>query len=427
MFIEWFSFAIVCLLTLAVAAGLAVSPHLRFAKNVLMAGALMRIVGVFARHAMVFDIYGGAGDAVGYWDAGLVIADHFRRLDFSIFGSGRWGEQEWGTQAVRYATGLVIAAIGPSVRGAFLVFSLAAFVGLACTAIAFGRAFNARSVRHCAWLLFFWPSLLFWPSSIGKEATLMLALGLVTLGYVGRGERIQWVPLVCGFLLAVVVRPHLAGVLAVSMCFAEWVGVQWTIRRVAQSIVATGLAVWLLSVSFDLLGLADADISGMEAYLLDTAKHTELGGSSFERSSSLATSMPLAFVNLLGRPFVFEAHNGLAFVSSLEMMAFWALLAFKRDQLITALRSWPENRLLRFVLSFSVLYILMIGMTFQNLGMIARQRTLVMPALLLIAAVPSGGVANIRRPSAPQPAVRTRRIWTTRPRSRRAASTLRRS
>ena len=357
MFIEWLSFALVGVAALAIGAGLGSTSKLRVVRNMLIAGACLRIVGVVARHAMIFDLYGGGSDAVGYFNAGRVIANHLRALDFTIIGSEQWGERQWGTQAVRYASGLVIAFVGPSVRGAFLVFSLAAFVGLACMVIAFGRVNRSSSMRRCALLLFFWPTLWFWPSSIGKEAVLLLAIGLVTLGYVGRAERIHWVPMISGLVLALAIRPHVAGVLVVSTCVAEWAARGWTPRRAAQSVLASALAVWLLVVAFGLLGLASADSDVLEEFVLDTAQQTNQGGSAFERSGSFATAVPMAFVNILGRPFVTEAHTPMALVSSLEMVAFWVIVIGNRRQLRSVLQSWRNNRLLRFVIPFSMLYV----------------------------------------------------------------------
>ena len=144
MFIEWASFVVIGVAALVAAASLGSTSQLRVIRNLLIAGALMRIVGVLARHTMIFDLYDGGSDAVGYFEAGRIIADHFRSLDFSIIGSGRWGDREWGTQGIRYAAGLVLTFVGPSVRGTFLVFSLAAFAGLICTAVAFARLTRLR-------------------------------------------------------------------------------------------------------------------------------------------------------------------------------------------------------------------------------------------------------------------------------------------
>ena len=72
----------------------------------------------------------------------------------------------------------------------------------------------------------------------------------------------------------------------------------------------------------------------------------------------------------------------------------------------SSLRAWQQNRLLRFAIPFTFLYVLMIGLTFQNVGIIARQRALVMPMLLLMfVAAPGQGAQSIVRPRP------RRRVW----------------
>ncbi len=415
MFVEWAPFLIVGLVALAVAAGLGAGQRFRVIGSLLVAGVVMRILGSLARHYMVFGLYEGGGDSAAYLEAGQVIAEHFRSLDFSIIGSGYWGEKEWGTQVIRYITGLVTTFIGPTVRGAFLVFSLAAFAGLVCTVVAFARSSNAfGSMRHAAVLLFFWPTLWFWPSSVGKEAILLLAIGLVTLGYVGMSDRIRWVPLAAGLLLAMVIRPHVAGVLAISLCIAEWTSRGLTGPRLAQTVLTSAFAMFLLVNSLSLLGLENADMGTIEGFVQDTAARTRQGGSAFEQSSgSLVESIPMAFVNMLCRPFITEATSPMALASSLEMMALWGLMLRNRRSLWSVLRDWRTNRIARFAIPFTLLYIVMIGVTFQNFGIIARQRALAMPLLLLtFVAVPSVRM-RVPQSSAVQP--RLRRTWNTAP------------
>ena len=384
MFNEWAAFVLVGVLSLMAAAWFGTTPYLRVIRNLLIAGVLMRMVGVLARYTMIFDLYGGTSDAVGYFENGRIIAEYFRALDFSIIGSGMWGDREWGTQSIRYASGLVLALVGPSVHGAFLVFSLAAFIGLVCIVLASrdGRG----TMGHASLLLFFWPTLWFWPSSIGKEAVLLLAVGLVMLGYTGRGERIRWVMLATGLSLAMVIRPHLAGVLAVSICVAEWTCGKWTASRAIQAALVSALALWVVTSSLGLLGLGGADLDTMQAFVEYTGGQTNQGGSAFERTG-FGMAVPMAFVNILARPFMTEANSAVALVSSLEMMVFWLLVLRHGRGLRLVLRSWQSNRLLRFAIPFTLLYVLMLGITFQNAGIIARQRTLVMPAMLAVLAM----------------------------------------
>jgi hypothetical protein len=403
--VEWLSFALVGLVALAIGARLGSVRELRTVRHVILAGVGLRIIGVFARYAMIFDLYGGSSDAISYFQAGRDIADHLHVLDFSFLGSGQPGEHEWGTQAMRYASGFIIAIVGPSMRGAFLAFSVAAFAGVICVILAFARANTSAPLKRCALLLCCWPTLWFWPSSIGKEAVLLLAVGLITLGYVGRRERIRWVPLLAGLALALAIRPHLAGVLAISISGAEWFSRAWSARRLSQSVLATAVTVGLLVTALNFLGLSGAGLGALRNFVRDTAERTDQGGSAFVRAASPVVAIPMAFVNTLVRPLPFEAHNPMAFMASLEMMGFWALVIRSRRRFRCALRLWRTNRLLRFATLFALLYVLMIGVTFQNLGIIARQRALVMPALLLLlATTPSDPVPHRR-------AAPVRRAW----------------
>jgi len=404
MFSEWIPFVLIGAIAIASAAWFGTSGQLRIIRNLLVAGVLMRMIGVLARYSMIFDIYNGTSDAVGYFQTGRIIADHFRSLDFSIIGSGMWGEREWGTQGIRYASGLVLTLVGPSMRGAFLVFSLAAFAGLACTAVAFTRATGNRSAAHAAGLMFFWPSLWFWPSSIGKEAVLLLAVGLVTLGYTGYRGRIKWLTLATGLGLAMAIRPHLAGVLAVSICVAEFATGRWTFRRAIQAGLTSALALWVVTSSLDLLGLGGADLDTMQSFVAHAAGQTNQGGSAFQEVVG-GLAVPMAFVNILARPFITEANSTLALASALEMMLFWLLVFYYGRNLRSVMRTWQSNRLLRFSVPFALLYVLMLGMTFQNAGIIARQRALVMPALLSV-------LAMAHAPRVSRTRVRSdRRVW----------------
>jgi hypothetical protein len=169
-------------------------------------------------------------------------------------------------------------------------------------------------------------------------------------------------------------------------------------------VVLSAAALWLVASSLELLGLGDASLDSMQAFVAQTAAQTNQGGSAIDQSGPV-TAIPMAFINILCRPFITEANSLMALVSSLEMMAFWALVLRNLPNLPSVLRAWQVNRLLRFVLPFVVLYILMLGLTFQNLGIIARQRALVMPALLVVVAASTA----VRRTRTSAPAMR--RVW----------------
>jgi len=190
----------------------------------------------------------------------------------------------------------------------------------------------------------------------------------------------------------------------VSICVAEWTCREWTATRAIQAALASAIGLWVVTSSLDLLGLGGADLDTMQTFVAHTAGQTNQGGSAFERVG-FVMAVPMAFVNILARPFVTEANSALAVVSSLEMTAFWLLVLRHGRGLRSALRLWQSNRLLRFAIPFALLYVLMLGITFQNAGIIARQRALVMPALLAI-------LALAQAPQAVRIQARTqRRLW----------------
>lgn len=400
---DLFGFILVSAAALLVAAIATTRPWPAALKRLLLAAVVLRIVGSFLRYEVLFQVYDGVGDATGYYALGVSYASHLYRLDFSIFESHNWWAGNWwGTQFIRYLSGFVVAIIGPTMRGEFLVFSLLSFAGLCFFGLAFHRAYPEGSLqRYLAWL-WLWPSLWFWPSSVGKDAVLLLAAGLTAAGYVGVREKIRWQYLIPGLLLATAIRPHVAGVMVVVVALAQWLGVgkrKMTLFRVAQGFLLVVLAVFMVQSSLSQLGLEDADAEGIQEFL---AKRTALatgGGSAIDTPAGGWAALPMAFVNILMRPFPWEAHNPQALGAALEIVVFWGMVWWRRHRIWTVLRhSWRADRFLRFALLMTGAYVLMIGLVFGNLGIIARQRIVVFPLLFVVLeAMPREVVALQRR------------------------------
>ena len=111
-------------------------------------------------------------------------------------------------------------------------------------------------------------------------------------------------------------------------------------------------------------------------------------------------------VNVLFRPFIWEAHNVTALVSALEVMLIWGLVWRRRSRLRGALSMWRRHRMLRFAIPFVLLYVVALGMNLSNLGLVARQRVLVFPLLFLV--VEAGSAFRpVRRAGARRKTART--------------------
>lgn len=87
-----------------------------------------------------------------------------------------------GTKAITDLTAMLYSLIGPAWLGGFLVFSFVGFWGLFFFYKAFRAGLLEGDAVSYAKLVFFLPSLVFWPSSIGKEAVMMLAIGVSSFG-----------------------------------------------------------------------------------------------------------------------------------------------------------------------------------------------------------------------------------------------------
>ena len=116
----------------------------------------------------------------------------------------------------------------------------------------------------------------------------------------------------------------------------------------------------------------------------------------------------MAVVNVLFRPFPWEADNAMMLLSSAEIAGLWLLLWWRRRNVMAALRQWHSSRFVALTLAFIMFYTVALGMMLSNLAIIARQRIFLFPFLfLLMEAVPAA--ARVRAARAAGRAVPARR------------------
>lgn len=360
----------------------ALPPHL---VRILWYAFLARVVGSLARHQVLESAYSGVGDASGYYRRGVSYAELIWAFDFSFFADPWLGGRLWGTQFMRYLSGFAVAATGPTKRGEFLLFALASLAGLWLIVIALRRDSEESAWRYAPWVSLL-PSLCFWPCSVGKEAVMLLALGLAAYGYSGRNNRVSPLPLAAGVLLAFAVRPYAAGLICLACLGAELLQSDWTSRRIMLALVLGPLSLFVLMLAAEEHSLDLFELDDLESFVGSTTAMTSTGGSQIEATGGLL-ALPLGLVNILFRPFLWESGSLLAMLCALELTVLWLLVWLGRATVISSLRGWRANRTLRFGLLVGLLFATAYGLTFFNLGIIARQRSLVWPFLLLLVAV----------------------------------------
>jgi hypothetical protein len=367
----------------------------KLAQLLLLALAL-KLLGAVVRYWVAYHIYDGRIDAGEYHVLGTHLAMQFRAGDFHTNL-----DSLSGTNFISFFTGLLYTITGPSIYAGFLLFSWLAFWGMFLMYRAFVIVVPDGNKKSYARLLFFLPSMLYWPSSIGKEAWMLFTLGLVAFGLARMLTTRAWRGLVIaatGLWLGTLVRPHVAGMAALGLVVAyllarppRRLGALGPVVKPLASIVLVVGAVMLLGKTESYLrekGIEPQD--GVNSVLAESARRTGTGGSGFQvdvRGPSLS-NLPVATVTILFRPFLFEAHNAQAGVTALESTVLLCLAISRRRAIWQAIRHPRRRPYVAFIVVYSVLFVFAFS-TIANFGILARERTQLLPFFLVLLAMPA--------------------------------------
>jgi hypothetical protein len=350
-------------------------------------GSALQIVVVRAFYGNVadFHLYDGQGAALSEgWHHGI---SSIPGLDFP------------GTGTVSIVTGVVYTLVGVDQLGGFLVFSWFSLMGL----VAFYRAFRialpeAQSKRYAV-LIFLLPSLWYWPSAAGKEALMLLALGLMTLG-AAHLLRTQWwgfVPLLAGSLLGAAIRPH--EVALVFGSFAVAAVTRKVSRRTLVSPVRRVVTLLLVFVGGGILAVVTARFLGITSFNSAAIAHainganqaTQGEGDGFGSSHSTWNANPIFFpvdvYIVLFLPLPFQVASATQAIAALENLSILALIAFSWRSLVSVPRQLRRSPFVVMCLIYSLSFLYLFA-ALGNVGLLARERTLLFPFLFVLFALP---------------------------------------
>ena len=381
--------------------------------RLLVAALLLKLFGSLVRYWVAVAFYDSNADAFEYHRVGVDLAMRFRAGNFDT-GLPSLS----GTEFISFFTGITYTITGPSIFAGFLLYSWLAFGGMFYLYRAFTIAIPDGRKRSYARLLFFMPSMLYWPSSIGKEAWMLFTLGLAAFGtarlLTGRPWRGMALAGVAMWLAAIV-RAHVSGMVVLGLVVA------YLFARPPRRLGALGPAVKmvalaaLLVVAVGLLGRTQSYLlekgidpaDGVTGVLAETGRRTTQGGSGFEAPSTGASlaKLPFAAVTILFRPFLFEVHNAQAAITALESTLLLALVLARRRAIWQAVRHLRRYPYVAFILVYSALFVVAFS-SIGNFGILARERTQLLPFFLVLLAVP----ASRARPATTPAPTRDRRV-----------------
>lgn len=356
---------------------------------------VVRFLGSTARYEVIERFYNGVGDSKRYFAYGAIHARDIARGDFSFLAPldhGHW----WGTRFIEHVSAFVIVLVGENIRAGFFVFALFSLTGLALTVLAFRN--SGRDERRYAYWLLLWPSLCFWPTSMGKDAVMIFALGLCVYGYVGVKGKIKPFALLLGIGVATCIRPHIAVIISFALLVAELPKTKTRTSKFRRMVVI-GVGITTAMIGLSQFGLDVSDLEGIQERFETDSSRTLKGGSAIGATTGIL-AIPMAFVNSLMRPFPWEAHHVFALFASLEVWAFWLFVLVRRRALRKALRDWRGDRMMRIGFPLGILLAFFYGMAMSNLGIIARQRVVILPFLFILVSLrlKVAKRAHLRRP-----------------------------
>ena len=377
-------FVVPLLLLVTVMTAMMVARRDSFLQETMLVSLLARMAAVGAYLYLAYEVYGTSADAIHYFNAGAQFAQ-----DFSLRGSWQVAQPFWSNNFVTMVAGNLFIVIGSSIASGMVAFAILGFWGEYFFYRAFCVAFPSGDSRLAAMFLFLLPSLIFWSSSIGKDALMQLFLGLATYGCAILMQRVE--PKACAFLVlgiagAALVRPHVALMSGIAIALTYLLGAT---RGGTLGVLAKIIGVPLLMVGILYLAgqardfLAVDTFSQSEAVLQRVARNSQTGASAFGVGASLGDRI-LAAPFLFFRPFPWEAHNLQAVIAASEGLLLMGITWRRRKDLVAAVRHWRSSPFGFFILVFLVAFSVIFSAAITNFGLLARERIMAMPLLLML-------------------------------------------
>jgi hypothetical protein len=343
---------------------------------------------------VVDHVYQGIADYNRYDSQGALLSNGFRHLDFSLAPGHLHGIVSDGSVSI--VTAVVFAIIGVNQLGAFFVFSWLSFVGIIFFYLAFTTTFGGAGNRRYGYLIFFLPTLLFWTADVSKEAMMTFLLGLTAFGaariLAHRGGYWMVIPASAG---GVFIRPNetllaLGGfTLAMLVRPADpHVKLEGPRRTLALIVLGSMLGVAIF-VTLHFLPGVNGSLS-----LTQISKNNNTGVGNGFGSSNLGYTpglkgFPEDIYTVLFDPLPFNAHGGGEWFSAVENTLLIGLLLLSLRRVLLVPRVALARTYVTMCLFFTGAFLYAFA-SLGNAGLIERQRTVMLPFLLVLLCIPRG-------------------------------------
>jgi hypothetical protein len=355
-------------------------------------GLVLHLIAAPLQILVVVHVYHGIADWTRYTHQGAILAPNFRHFDFTLAGANV--RQIVNDGSVSIATGIAMAIVGINLTSTFLLFSWLSWIGCIFFYRAFALTFQGGDCRRYALMLFFLPSLIFWTADVSKESIMMLSLGLAAYGgaKIFARRRGGFVLLVPGVVLGYYIRPNelllLLSGFAVAMMLPTAAARQnlGGLRRFFSIVLLAGLLGVSVYFTLHYLRGGGGTLSLNQVHQNNQGVGTGFGSSGIPYSTNVAT-FPRDVYEVLFNPLIIKAHGNAQRVAGLENTILIVLIL----RSLRNLRILPRASFARPYLMMCFVYSLLFMYTFAalgNLGLIERERVMLLPFLLALLCTP---------------------------------------
>ena len=376
-------------------------------RKVIRASVILHLVAAPLQIFVVDHYYKGISDWLRYTHQGALLSDNWRNFEFTVQGVGL--PRIVGNGAVSIYGAVIMTVVGPNKLAAFFTASFIAFLGTLFFYLAFKTTFPEANRGRYALLVFLFPSILFWTSDVSKESAMLFALGLMAYGValILSGRAVGYLWGVVGGVIAYVVRPDELVILVVSFALAMVVrglfrqGRAFRPLRILAAVVVVGGFVILTGVAASHFLHQATGANSLTGTLSKVGANGTGTGAGFGSSEVGYSSSPLSYPHdvytVLFDPLPITARSVTQLVAAGENVLILAVIALSLRQLRCVFRASLQRPYVLVCVLYSLIFIYAFA-ALGNLGLITRERTLMLPFLFVVLSIPIAPEGESRYP-----------------------------
>ena len=292
---------------------------------------------------------------------------YFDELDFYNRGFAL------GTGVLIYFVQTLKLWIGGSYLDYFMMFHAIGFCGVALLMRVFEEIYLSMGTERPPYilLLLLLPSIQFWTCAIGKDAPLFTAVSLCLWAAINLRRRYWALAFAIGLMVAVMAS---ALALLFDTGFSRWTRT----GLLLVALVAGAFAVATIQSALR-LDLTDADSISTFLEIRDNVAQSAAGG-----NTSVQGSFGFRLFSLLLRPFFFDVEDAFGYIASIEnaiLLLLFMVIGFRFPTFVALFRRSP---FVRFAATMLVGITIVLALSYYNVGLGLRQRTMFLPSLLAL-------------------------------------------